>query len=185
MKDPYKLSLEFLAHAESLFGQSNNDWMYVGVEFYDQNPHLRYYPESGHVTISLSFKALTDELQLIFQLSHEVCHLLHPSRDYPSLENNDTLVINEGISTYFSVLKTDEFFQNKYVLLENLKRYSTSYYYAYLLIEQLLEIDKELIKKIRFYKKKIDKITEEDFEELNFDIPKSLREQLLTVFSKR
>jgi hypothetical protein len=146
MQDASELSLEFLSHAESLFGQSNNDWIYGGVEFDDQNPHLRYYPDTGQVTISLSLKALTDHTQFVFQLSHEIGHLLHPSRDYPSLAINNTLVINEGMSTYYSVLKTDEFFQNKGLIIDNIKAHSTEYYKAFMLTEELLQIDKDQLK---------------------------------------
>lgn len=174
---------DFLLDAENLFGKSNNDWTYNGIEFNDYGPNLLYYPE-GYVTISLSKKAINDPIQRAFQLSHEVCHLLHPSRDYPTLILNKTLTINEGISTYFSIYKSSQLFNNKIELVENLKTYSPNYYNAYLLVDELMNIDRFCIKKLRLKKKKVDKLTISDFDALDSNISQNLKENLLEVFKQ-
>ncbi|QGW29789.1 hypothetical protein GLV81_18200 [Phnomibacter ginsenosidimutans] len=67
--------------ARSLLGDPINDWEFIGIEFNESHPHLRYYPSEGKISISLSLKAKYDEVQYIFQLSHELCHLFYPKRN--------------------------------------------------------------------------------------------------------
>lgn len=58
-----------------------NQWSYCGIEINDHSPHLAYYPDTNEVAISLSERVKNDDIQLIFQLAHEVCHLLYPTMD--------------------------------------------------------------------------------------------------------
>ena len=158
-----ELTNKLIDDAEYLFGNSLGEWLFSGIEINDKPPSLKYYPESGEVTISLSKKIIGDNRQLIFQLSHEVCHLLHPSLEFPSLYQNQTLVINEGLSTYFSILKTQEYFDQGEFLIDNLKTYSTNYFNAYNLVKDLIDKDTNSIKKLRAVKPRIDRLVLEDF----------------------
>ena len=176
------LTQKLILDAENLFGKRIGDWDFYGVEFNDRKPSLKYYIETGHITISLSHKAINDDLQLVFQLSHEICHLLHPSQEYPSLIVNKTLRINEGLSTYYSVLKTDEYFNNKKLLIDNLKNHSKKYYDAYLLVEQLLAYDADAIRNLRLKTARIDKLVETDFDALKIELPQRLKMDLISAF---
>lgn len=98
-----EVARKFISLAESMFGAMTSEWKYRGVEFNDSPPHLAYYRVRAEVAISLSLKALDDELQRNFQLAHEVCHLLYPTADVETATVPRTIVINEGVSTYFSI----------------------------------------------------------------------------------
>ncbi len=176
------LTNKLIDEAESLFGNSIQDWNFSGIEINERSPSLMYYPETGKVTISLSEKIINDDIQLIFQLSHEVCHLLHPSLEFPSLYKNSTLVINEGLSTYYSVIKMQEYFQNSEFVLQNLRTYSTNYYKAYVLVKNLLDFDIQAIRKIRELRPRIDKLVIDDFEIANLRLGTTLKNNLVEVF---
>lgn len=178
-----QLTNKLIDDAESLYGKSLDDWRFSGIEINDRPPSLKYYPETGDVTISLSKKVINDNLQLIFQLTHEVCHLLHPSLEFPSLYQNQTIVINEGLSTYFSIIKTQEYFKNGDDLIQNLKTYSTNYFDAYNLVKSLLDLDNDSIKKLREIKPRIDRLTIEDFKKANLDVAVDFMNNLLRPFN--
>jgi len=97
-------ALELISIAEGLFGRMSSNWTYDGVVFYDHPPHLNYSPDTATVQIWLSLRAIDDDIQRDFQLAHEVCHLLYPSVNLVNPSEPQTNVINEGISTYFSVI---------------------------------------------------------------------------------
>lgn len=101
---------QLLSLAEDLYGQrATPKWTFVGVEINDQPPHLAYYPEHGGVTISLSTKVLNNVDQCIFQLAHEVGHLLYPTADRRTSMVPPTITINEGVSTHFSLIALQMF----------------------------------------------------------------------------
>ena len=127
--------------ATDLLGNPINDWEFIGVEFNDSSPHLRYYPDEGKIAISLSLRAKEDDRQYLFQLTHELCHFFYPKIEYPSLKESQTLVINEGISTYFSVKTVGLIFGIEKHLRDDLKDNNNNYYNALALIEQLLTYD--------------------------------------------
>src|SRR5688572_28203714 len=106
-----ELVVELREETEFLFGASMSDWKYSGVEFQKDGPYLKYYPMTGQVSICISNRAKTDFQQLLFQLAHEVCHLLHPSKVLATLLSHKTTVLNEGISTYYQVKKMNDFFK--------------------------------------------------------------------------
>lgn len=92
---------QLIAMAENMFGPISSHWRYDGVTFRDHPPHLFYFPDTTTVQISLSLRAIGDNLQRDFQLSHEVCHLLYPSVQPGQTVEPETNILNEGISTYF------------------------------------------------------------------------------------
>ena len=173
---------ELLEDAQNLFGELLNDWTFYGIEIKDRQPCLMYYPKTGRVTISLSQKVIEDDMQLVFQLSHEICHLLYPSRERESLIKNETLVINEGVSTYYSILKMRQYFGNEDEIIQNIKNHFKDYYFAYTCVKDLLQLDPNAIKLLRKKTPRIDKLTDKDFGELI--IPSELKRNLLVPFSK-
>jgi hypothetical protein len=170
------------AESEILFGKPMNDWQYLGVEFRDDGPSLLYYPESGNITICLSNHVKTDGRQLIFQLSHEVCHLLYPSK---TLTENSTIrptVLNEGISTYFQIKKMEDFFELGQATIDSLKVLNPNYFEAYILVNTLIAQDPESIKKLRNQKPRINEIEPNDFNVLNFEISDQIKNRLVAIF---
>lgn len=182
-KQLQEIVYELLDDAQNLFGRMLDDWTFYGIEINNMPPCLVYYPDTGHITVSLSKKVISDEKQLLFQLSHEICHLLHPSRERESPILYNTLVINEGISTYFSVFKIGQYFDCEEDLINNLKYYYKDYYFAYTCVKDLLQIDPDAIKILRKKVPRVDKLTESDFDILPHTVPKELIENLLLPFS--
>ncbi len=89
------LAEQLLFWAEDLYGpRATTEWTFVGVEINDRPPHIAYYPEAGCVAVSLSPKVLTNVDQLIFQLAHEVGHLLYPTADRRTSTLPPTITLN-------------------------------------------------------------------------------------------
>ena len=167
--------------AQIIFGDAINDWTFGGVEATDITG-LKYYPGDGVVTIGIN-KLLINTPQLyVFHLSHEVCHLLHPSREYPGRILHPTLVINEGISTWFQILIMQNNYKQAQVFAQELKELTPDYYNAYLLVDELLEYNTESIKLLRNVQPRIDRLVVGDFEKAGVLAPMELRRQLLEPF---
>lgn len=176
MKNIRAIADEYLLIAQENFGEMCSDWSFVGIEINEMNPHLRYYPEDGHVAISLSKKIINDEMQLHFQLAHEVCHLL-----YPTGAREATTVLNEGLSTYFSVFAAGHFCTQE-ILIDNLKQHNPNYFRAMMLVHALLEINRDAIKLLRDIEPQLNRISFEDFEQAKVAAPQELINNLLAVF---
>lgn len=157
----------FFEQAQVLFGPIHSGWKFVGVEF-GAGPHLVYLPGTKEVLISLSDRARTDEVQLWFQLSHEICHLLHPSRDAETGELDQTTVLNEGLSTLFSCLMTSKI-SDRANIITNIN--ATPYAEGFTLVAELLGGDSESIKRLRRIQPRIDRVTKEQFISANIDFP--------------
>lgn len=142
---------QLISMAEQLFGPMNSPWRYAGVMFCDQTPHLRYFPEESSVKIALSLRVVGDCLQRDFQLSHEVCHLLYPSFALSQHDKPRATVLNEGISTFFSivVVATEYGDEAAEIALENLATHSPNYFSACKLVFALMQRDIDAIKKLR------------------------------------
>lgn len=168
--------------AENLFGERLKDWEFSGIEVVDSPPFIKYYHEEGRLAISLSSRVIENDFELVAQLSHEIRHLLYPSIEFPSLLKNSTLIINEGISTYFTVIKMKELFNAEDVTIDALRNNSLNYFNAYILVRQLIEIDNYSIKKLRAIKPRINKLQLEDFESAKISISESLKKSLLNKF---
>ena len=180
--DIEEISQQYIAIAEELFGPMCSEWKYIGTEFNDMGPHLRYYPDSRSVAISLSEKARNDEIQLHFQLSHEVCHLLYPTTCVETSKQEKTITLNEGVSTYFSILAIEQFGVATEII-QNLRDCSPNYYDALALTCQLIEADNQAILKLRSVQPKLNEIEPQDFEMAGLDIPEELKSKLLGTFS--
>lgn len=157
---------DFLLFAEHFFGPVTSPWRYAGIVFRDHPPHLYYAPDEGSVQISLSLRALNDELQRDFQLAHEICHLLYPSVEIGNPSTPSTTTLNEGISTYFSVLMLAEFHGQEAaeMALLSLRKHSQNYFKAFQLTSSMLQADTHAVKKLRAIQPMINKVTAADFE---------------------
>jgi hypothetical protein len=175
-----QLADEMLLEAQTIFGKKVNGWQFNNVEINDGFPHIKYYP-NGFINISLTSRVLNDYNQLCYQLSHEVCHLLHPSKEFETGIDHNTLVINEGMATYFSILQMlklnihDE-------AIEGLRNNLPNYYNAFLAVNKLMSINPDSIKIIRNIEPTIDRLTIDDFTKTALDIPLNLKLELLNKF---
>lgn len=80
-----------------MFGPRDASWKFVGIGFHENGPHLRYPPGHRLVSVELLRTCLFYPDQALYQLSHEVVHLLSPTggRDAPLIE--------EGCAVHFSL----------------------------------------------------------------------------------
>jgi hypothetical protein len=175
---------ELISLAENMFGSMCTSWKYIGVIFQDQGPHLCYYPEARSIQISLSFRAIDDEFQRDFQLAHEVCHLLYPTvePDYP--ETPQTNIINEGISTYFSIVVLEASYGEEAVQIakESLKAHSPRYFFAFQQVLDLLSKNLDAIKIIREIQPKINKVNKYDLRKSDLEITEQAISDLVSIF---
>lgn len=176
------IAQHYIAIAEEMFGPRCAEWKYIGTEFNDMGPHLRYYPEERSVGISLSEKARNDEIQLHFQLSHEVCHLLYPTTCVETKKQEKPSILNEGVATYFSILAVEQFGVTTEVI-KSLREYNPNYYDALALTCQLIEADNQAILKLRSIQPKLNKVEIQHFKMVGLDIPEELMSKLLDTFS--
>jgi hypothetical protein len=176
-----QLARTYLSQAENLFGPMVSSWKYRGIEFHDHPPHLVYYPETAEVAISLSEKTLNDDIQLRFQLSHEICHILYPAMDIRSLKLDKTNVLNEGISTFFSIVIFDD---SEVVLsiVQNLQGHNANYYNAFILVKSLLSTNIRAIRDLRNIEPFINRLNPEHFSKAGIEIANSLKNKLLQRF---
>lgn len=166
------------------FGPMRSEWSYCGIEINDGYPHLIYNPLLGQIKISLTSKVKEDYNQLLYQLAHEVCHLLYPTIDINTGIQEPTTVLNEGISTYFATCVTGEILGLEYLkeLIELNSQNSPNYSLAMALVTELLSIDENAIIKLRKIKPKLNDIKTQHFEEAGINIESELKENLLKIF---
>lgn len=91
-----------LKFTQDRYGPRDRNWTLLGVEFTSgENPQV-WYPSFGagffNVVVQLTQSSATDEKRALFQLSHEVVHLLSPAG--PGARAS---VLEEGLATYNSL----------------------------------------------------------------------------------
>ena len=177
-------AVELIALAQDLFGPMSSEWTYDGVAFYDRQPHLNYSPDTGTVQIWLSLRALDDEFQRDFQLAHEVCHLLYPSVALDHPVEPKTNVVNEGISTYFSVIAVNLYHGEDAAeaALQSLQSFSPRYYFAFLQVLSLLKKDRDAVKKIRSVQPMVNDLTFDDLRACGLSLTDKEIESLIEPF---
>lgn len=177
-------AVELIALAQDLFGSITSDWEYDGVAFCDHSPHLNYSPDSRTVKIWLSLRALNDPFQRDFQLAHEVCHLLYPSVTVDHPVEPKTNVVNEGISTYFSVIAVNLYHGEDAteVALQSLQSSSPRYYFAFLQVSSLLAKDRDAVKKLRKIQPMVNDLTFDDLHACDLPLTDQDIESLVEIF---
>ena len=68
-----------LNEAEQRFGPRDRNYFYAGHEFVSRHPGTWYPGNRQHIVIQLGIECTQDMVQAIYQLAHEVIHLLSPS----------------------------------------------------------------------------------------------------------
>lgn len=138
-----------MGEAELLFGPRDKNYFFAGFEFCEEGPQLWYPGNCMHVVMQLNINAISNAGLSAYQLSHEVIHLLSPTggRNANNLE--------EGLAQYFS-----EYFSNK-IGYPNITCTILSYAAARDHVLELLNKDKDAIKKLRLIESCISNITAE------------------------
>jgi hypothetical protein len=90
---------DFLRIAESQMGLRDSRWTILGVEFFGWErdgavPHTWYPGNCGNIAIRLTRDVARQQPRAIFQLAHEVVHLISPSG-----KSNMALNLEEGFAT--------------------------------------------------------------------------------------
>jgi hypothetical protein len=182
MQEYERFQYEYLAEAEQLFGPKI-DYGYVGLAYHKFAPRTLLYSKNtstgrNFFQIELYNKALDDRKDGIFQLSHEVVHLISPVEQ---TEGNETNYLEEGMATWFS----------KIIIERETKDYdfcaiafgkSPQYLKAYLLYMSLIQTDKDAVKKVRKITPAIAQIQPEDFTKAGLKIDGELIGALLSKF---
>jgi len=90
-----------LYEAETKYGQRDNTYSLLGVEFdLDANkPYIWYQSGAKYLVIRLTSHAIDDEMIAFYQLAHECIHALAPLDPNLAIPDN---VIEEGLATVFS-----------------------------------------------------------------------------------
>jgi hypothetical protein len=160
---------ELLNEAETRFGPRDEKWTPVGIEFCGDIPKVWYPGNRNHISIMLTDNAREDSRQALFQLSHEVVHLLAPTG------NNSTLIIEEGLATSFSTE-----ISVRYGL--DLHYDVPSYVNAQRLVRVLVEAHPEGIKRIREREMYFYKFTPDIILEFCPTVPVDVAEELCRPF---
>ena len=158
-----------LIKAEQRFGNRDKDYTILGIEFLNHHcPYIWYINNGKHIIIRLTLSCIDDFNQGVFQLTHEVIHCLSPD------VNVRATILEEGLATLFAT----EYSINHGAL----KATDQKYLDACGLVNQLLKIDADIIKKLRQSQSKISLINEADILKINNNIPKKLAFELTQVF---
>jgi hypothetical protein len=168
--------------AYQLLGEPMLEWKFKNVEYNEGRPNLRYYYETGEISISLSKEAEIEIVLEIFQFSHELCHLFYPGTEFPSLYVHQTNYLNEGIATYFSIISVEKYTGQGSIYLKELEKGNPQYYSAFKLVEELLKKDGNAIRKLRSIQPRIDVVTKQIFQEAEIVLDTLLIEKLLALF---
>jgi len=99
-RDGFRFSLTsllstMLTDAEQMFGTRDMTYTPVGIEFYGDRPKVWYPGTNKHISIILTDSAREDPPQAVFQLAHEVVHILSPTG------GANAPVVEEGLSALF------------------------------------------------------------------------------------
>lgn len=88
---------DLLANAEALYGPRDLSWTFAGVGLHADGPHI-WYPNlpERRVEIHIATDALAYPNQVLYQLAHEVIHLLAPG-------GSSAPMVEEGIAVKFSI----------------------------------------------------------------------------------
>ncbi|MGI9516350.1 MAG: hypothetical protein ACR2NP_04845 [Pirellulaceae bacterium] len=84
-----------LRTAEERFGERDQTYTFVGIEFGGESPQIWYPGDGQQIVIQLTPDCLTDVPRACYQLAHECIHLLAPT----GLQNANNL--EEGLATHY------------------------------------------------------------------------------------
>jgi len=176
-----ELQPEIFREVQELYGEKTGDYEFNGIDYAEGGPFmsvpedsLMAVPREHKINITLDLSARENYTKGLFQLSHEVVHLLSPT-DEPITNN-----LEEGAAVYFSKLYTERE-TGDLAIFETPTR-KTGYRYAYGLVCQLLAIDKDALKNLRKQQPDFREISPADFKAAGLEIDEALITDLLATF---
>ena len=145
----HKIQCELLKWAEDLFGKRDESWTILPPDFDECTPHIFYLKPFAQklVQIRLVCRAHEEWPYALYQMAHEVIHLLNPKqKDFETGSRDTANVLEEGVACAFSfyVLRMCD------IDVEQFKRKSLpSYKHAHKLVARLKSGDIAAAKRIR------------------------------------
>jgi hypothetical protein len=173
----------YLAKAEEIFGPKTA-YIFAGLEFHNGGPQMilseRLLIEEFKqgFEIKLNSHTLHDRREGIFQLSHEVVHLLSPVEQN---EGDEANILEEGMAVYFSKIITVSETDELVYCLEAINK-RPNYKNAHNLYLKLSEIDPDAVKKLRAIEPVIANIQPEYFNQAGVPADPELIASLLSKF---
>jgi hypothetical protein len=182
MQEFQELQHKYLNEAIELFGPKT-EYQYIGLFYHNFSPRVvmhdyDFLTDQYFYKIELCGKAINDRTDGIFQLSHEVVHLLSPIEQ---VDGNEVNYLEEGMATYFSKLITERDTGN-YDFCHAAIANRPNYLRAFELYKSLAAIDEYAVRKIRVINPVIAAIEPEDFEKAGIAADPELIEALLDKF---
>lgn len=167
---------DMLNESEQLFGERDKSWTILGVEINVRgDTPQNWYPggrKCKHIVFQLTGPSHLDEVNANYQLAHEVIHALSP------VVGEFSNVMEEGVATWFARYYVFKNFKVPYY--EGLQSYKN----ARELVEQLLTIDKEAVRKLRYIEPNFKRMTERVFRDAGIEAEDELIGKLLMPFSR-
>jgi len=169
-------ALKYLDELETICGRRTGVVPYGGVELIPSgNPEV-WYPNSTHIVVRLNVSILNSVPQAIFQLSHEMVHVLCDGGPHKTAIN-----LEEGIAVWFSKIATDRDSGNPTYAATSIAA-DPKYQAAYNLVTQLLNHDSDAIKKLRVIQPVLGGVNAADFAKASVIAPPALIASLLAPF---
>lgn len=151
----------YWAEANKMFGENLKNWQYNGINYGDEGPMIRYFPQNREVKIMLLPLVKFDLFRGLFQLSHEVVHLVSLPKEQIKYTSN----LEEGCAVWFSFFQINKL-PGGSDYLKRCEIEKTNYGKPYELVSKLLGQQKEAIKFYRKHQPIIGKIGLPEFEKV-------------------
>jgi len=123
------------------------------------------------IVIQVSQSTANDTRQAIFQIAHEVVHVLSPNGQ-PTTNN-----LEEGLATYFSKILTDRDTGDNLYATNSIQ--PTKYFKTFELVNKLLTSDPDAIKKLRKFQPVIGSISKQNFVDAGINLGDDLIDELI------
>jgi hypothetical protein len=136
---------QMLSEAEELYGRRDMNWTPIGVEFFASSvPHIWFPGNRNHVAVRLTLAAQYDLNEALWQLAHEIVHILGP------VEMGKANNLEEGVATHFALNVSHYTDKSRVALFRQHVEQTASLYHSPLQdCEALLQMDPGIIKELR------------------------------------
>src|SRR5262245_5733083 len=129
----------------------DSDW--CGI-FRFHRAHIWFPGNRNHIAIRLTLSALNDLNEALWQLAHEVVHIIGP------VERGKANNLEEGVATHFALNITHYTDKSRVAIFRQMVQQASSRYRSALQdCEALLQIDSDIIKKLRKQQPYLSRIT--------------------------
>ncbi|MET4066814.1 hypothetical protein ABID58_001597 [Bradyrhizobium sp. S3.2.6] len=145
-----------LDEAETLYGRRDMDWTLLGVEFYESatKPQISFPGSRKHVVIRLTSDTANDYDHAVWQLAQEIVHLLAPV-GYGEANN-----LEEGLATHFAINTVHHNDKTRWQsFCSGMRDPVCAYAQPLADCEALLQLDSDIIKKLRRSQSYLSRVT--------------------------